>query len=52
MLAKYTPRFITILIAKLLIKLMMLKYEYDIILYNELRKFVEYNKNYGHKIKK
>ena len=43
-LAKYIPRKITLLIARLLVRLMKVDKKYDIILYNELREFIKYNK--------
>lgn len=41
--SKIIPRFITILIAKVLLLLMRIDKKYDIILFNELQKFIEYN---------
>jgi len=41
--AKITPRFITVLIAKILLRLMNINHKYDIILYQELGEFISYN---------
>ena len=40
---KVLPRCFTVLIAKLLRKLMRIDYRYDIILFNELNTFIKYN---------